>query len=172
MHGEVMDWLRARFRALPDNLHVFEVGSKAINGTARHAAQPGQVRAWWGCDLAPGPGVDYVGPGEEATPPWPADVVVCCEVLEHTPLGPQILANAARQLRPGGTLLVTMATEPRAPHSAVDGGPLRGGEYYANIYPATLAGWLRTAGFTDAVLLTDLARGDLWASARRPGGEG
>jgi hypothetical protein len=167
MHVEVMDWLRARFRELPGDLHVFEIGAKAINGTARQAPAPGQVRAWWGCDLVSGAGVDFVGGGDDAVPPWSADVVVCCEVLEHTPLGQEILANAARQLRPGGALLVTMATEPRAPHSAVDGGPLRQGEYYANVHAATLAGWLRAAGFTEAVLVTDAARGDLWASARR-----
>jgi SAM-dependent methyltransferase len=168
MHREVRDWLAAQFADLPDGLRVFEVGSKAINGSARDAARPGQVAAWWGCDLVSGAGVDFVGPGEEAVPPWPADVAVCCEVGEHTPRLAAIVDNLARQVRPGGVLLLTMATEPRAPHSAVDGGPLRHGEYYRNVEPDVLRAQLLTAGAEAVTLHVDRWRGDLYASARRP----
>ena len=41
-----------------------------------------------------------------------------------------------------------MAGHGRAPHSAVDGGPLRGGEFYRNVTADTLTGWLVDAGFT------------------------
>jgi SAM-dependent methyltransferase len=115
-----------------------------------------------------GAGVDFVGPGEEAVPPWPADVAVCCEVGEHTPRLAEIVANLSRQVRPGGVLLLTMATEPRAPHSAVDGGPLRHGEYYRNVEPDVLRAQLLAAGAEDVRLSVDRWRGDLYARARRP----
>ena len=166
MHREVLDWLGVQFNALGDDLRVFEIGSKAINGTARTAPRAGQVAAWWGCDLASGPGVDYVGPGEEAAPPWPADVVVCCEVLEHTPLLRPILANAVQRLRPGGLVLVTCATEPRRPHSAVDGGPLRHGEYYHNVSPDELRAVMTAAGLEVVDALAYLDRGDLYMAGR------
>ena len=167
MHREVLEWLGLQFDALGDDLHVFEIGSKTINGTARTAPRDGQVADWWGCDLSPGPGVDYVGPGEDAAPPWPADVVVCCEVLEHTPLTGPILANAAQRLRPGGLVLVTCATEPRRPHSAVDGGPLRHGEYYRNVSPDELRAAMTAAGLEVVDALAYLDRGDLYMAGRK-----
>jgi hypothetical protein len=167
MHAQVLDWLARQFDALPGKLHVFEIGSRTINGSARSARHPAQVAAWWGCDLVPGAGVDYVGPGEEACPPWPADVVVCCEVLEHTPLLRPILANAAARLHEGGVLLLTMATEPRAAHSAVDGAGLRHGEYYENVEPDTLAAALAAVGCLVEEEVVDRGRGDLYVRARK-----
>jgi len=167
MHREVLEWLGMQFDALGDDLRVFEIGSRNVNGSARQAPRAGQVAQWWGCDLSPGPGVDYVGPGEDAAPPWPADVVVCCEVLEHTPLTGPILANAAQRLRPGGVLLVTCATEPRRPHSAVDGGPLRHGEYYRNVSADKLREVMTAAGLEVVDALAYLDRGDLYMAGRK-----
>lgn len=167
MHREVLEWLGLQFHDLPDGLHVFEIGSKAINGTARTAPRPGQVAAWWGCDLASGPGVDCVAPGEDAAPPWPADVVVCCEVLEHTPLTVPILANAAARMAEGGVLLVTCATEPRAAHSAVDGAQLRHGEYYQNVAPVVLRAAMEAHGLTVEAEAVHAGRGDLYMRGRK-----
>ena len=167
MHREVLEWLGLQFEALGDDLHVFEIGSRNVNGSARPAARAGQVAEWWGCDLSPGPGVDYVGPGEDAAPPWPADVVVCCEVLEHTPLTGPILVNAVQRLRPGGLVLVTCATEPRRPHSAVDGGPLRHGEYYRNVSPDELRAAMTAAGLEVVDARAYLDRGDLYMAGRK-----
>lgn len=167
MHREVLEWLGMQFDALGDDLRVFEIGSRNVNGSARQAARAGQVAQWWGCDLSPGPGVDYVGPGEDACPPWPADVVVCCEVLEHTPLLQPIIANAAARMAEGGVLLVTCATEPRAPHSAVDGAGLRHGEYYANVAPDRLRVLVERAGLTVVTEQVHAGRGDLYLSATK-----
>ena len=167
MHLEALQFIASQLDPLPNGLHVFEIGSRNVNGSARQAARAGQVAQWWGCDLSPGPGVDYVGPGEDAAPPWPADVVVCCEVLEHTPLTGPILANAAQRLRPGGLVLVTCATEPRRPHSAVDGGPLRHGEFYANVPPDVLRAAMAAAGLEVVDALAYLDRGDLYMSGRK-----
>lgn len=167
MHLEALQFIASQLDPLPSGLRVFEIGSRNVNGSARQAARAGQVAEWWGCDLSPGPGVDYVGPGEDAAPPWPADVVVCCEVLEHTPLTGPILANAAQRLRSGGLVLVTCATEPRRPHSAVDGGPLRHGEYYANVSPETLRAAMTAVGLEVVDALAYLDRGDLYMAGRK-----
>lgn len=168
MHREVLEWLGWQFYDLPDGLRVFEIGSKAINGSARTAPRAGQIAAWWGCDLVSGPGVDFVGPGEDAAPPWPADVVVCCEVLEHTPVTGPILANAAARLASGGVVLVTCATDPRAPHSAADGAGLRQGEYYRNVGPAELRQAMERAGLTVEAEVVHAGRGDLYMRGRKP----
>ena len=99
--------------------------------------------------------------------PAPPEVVLCCEVLEHTAAAEAIVRNAYALLAPGGRLVVTAAAPGRPPHSAVDGGPLRPGEYYRNVPPGELAGWLREAGFTLEALENHPDRGDVYALARK-----
>jgi SAM-dependent methyltransferase len=118
---------------------VLEIGSRNVNGSIRHLFGPDYT----GLDIADGDGVDVVA--DVAT--WETDrrfdVVVCCEVLEHTDA--PVIEAAHRLLRTGGTLILTAAGPGRQEHSAVDGGPLRPGEYYANVDPddlrRQLAGW-------------------------------
>lgn len=122
---------------------VVEVGSLDINGGVRGLWQ---AETYVGVDVVPGPGVDVVADGATYQAPGPVDVAVCCEVLEHTPHGAAIVANLARQLTPGGWLVLTAAGPDRAPHSAVDGGPLRPGEWYRNVTTAELWAYLLLAG--------------------------
>jgi hypothetical protein len=70
-------------------------------------------------------------------------------------------------LAPGGRLVVTAAAPPRAPHSAVDGGPLRPGEHYRNVDPDALGAWLRGVGFVCETLEAHPDRGDVYALARK-----
>ena len=141
---------------------VVELGGRDVNGSIRGL--------FWGSyvsvDLAPGPGVDVVADAATYTPPAPAACVVCCEVLEHAPTAPAIVANAAAMLQPGGLLIVTAAGDGRAPHSAVDGGPLRDGEYYANVTPGDVGGWC--AGLEQVRVWTNRRAGDIYATARKP----
>jgi hypothetical protein len=75
--------------------------------------------------------------------------------------------NAAAILRkPGGRLLGTCATHPRAPHSGIDGGPLRDGEFYRNVSGDELVGWAEDAGLRVLVCEEHLDRGDLYLVAR------
>lgn len=92
-------------------------------------------------------------------------MVVCCEVLEHSPRADQIVRNAIRMLAPGGVLLVTCATDPRAPHSAVDGNALRAGEWYQNVAQDSLRAWLDGM---EVLHLDTLPRGDLQCLAIKP----
>ncbi|MCA1572420.1 MAG: hypothetical protein LC798_19390 [Chloroflexi bacterium] len=78
----------------------------------------------------------------------------------------RIVEAAFAVLRPGGVVILTMACEPRPPHSGVDGGPVYPDEFYKNVDPAELEGWL--SGFKDVTVETHLERGDLYAVARKP----
>jgi hypothetical protein len=104
-------------RTLPPRTKVVEIGSHIINGTIRMAfAVTAPEADYIGIDTEPGNGVDVVAGGEEYTPPWPPDTVVCCEVLEHTPAAEAICWNAHRMLAAGGVFIVTAAAPPRKPH--------------------------------------------------------
>jgi hypothetical protein len=48
-----------------------------------------------------------------------------------------------------------MAAPPRPPHSAIDGGGLRAGEFYRNIHERLLAHWVRSAGWQGFVIDDD-----------------
>ena len=141
---------------------VLDVGGRNVNGTVRDLFP---AAAYTALDIAPGGGVDIVADAADWTPPSTFDAVVCCEVFEHTPRWPEILRTMAAALELGGTAIVTAASLDRTPHSAVDGGPLRDGEYYGNVDPRDLAAAMRAAGFTGKV--TVHPRGDVYATATK-----
>lgn len=158
MHAEAREFV-AQAVAGHTFARVLEFGSRNINGGVRDLFD---CTEYVGLDIAPGPDVDVVGDAAD----WERsgfDAVVCCEVLEHTPDGKAIIA-AARRALVDGLLIVTCATDPREPHSATDGGTLRPGEYYANVSPTDLAGWLGAAGFVTAEITTR-PWGDLYCTA-------
>lgn len=142
MHREVHSWLRfcrgfiegIEGRTALSDFDVVEIGSRDVNGRA--SASFGKVRTWSGIDIAPGPGVDEVADGEA----WLVqhkgegfDIVVSCEVFEHARNWREIVKAAAGAVRQGGWFIMTCATDPRAPHSAVDGAGLKPGEWYGNV---------------------------------------
>jgi hypothetical protein len=141
---------------------VLEIGGRNINGSVRDLFPSA---AYTTLDIAPGDGVDIVADAADRTPTATYDCVVCCEVFEHTPRWPEILHTMAAALDLGGTAIVTAASLDRAPHSAVDGGPLRDGEYYGNVNPHHLAAAMRAAGFTGQVSVHP--RGDVYATATK-----
>jgi SAM-dependent methyltransferase len=149
---------------------VVELGALDFNGSVRDLFP--SARGYTGVDLVAGPGVDVVADAADWRPlphaPAP-DLVVCCEVLEHTPHPEAVVRNAAAMLAPGGRLVVTAAAPHRAPHSAVDGGPLRPGEHYRNVAPDALVGWLTLAGCALEAFEEHPDRGDVYALARKAG---
>jgi SAM-dependent methyltransferase len=144
---------------------VVELGARDFNGSVRDLFP--SARGYTGVDLVAGPGVDVVADAADWRPEQPPDLVVCCEVLEHTPRPEAVVRNAAAMLAPGGRLVVTAAAPPRAPHSAADGGPLRPGEHYRNVDRDELGAWLRGAGFVCEALEDHPDRGDVYALARK-----
>jgi len=152
------------------SLVILEFGSRNVNGTVRDLFPD---HAYWGIDISDGPGVDQVADAATFLLPegFFADIVICCETLEHTPLAFEIVSNAYKNLSPGGFFVVTCATDPRKPHSAKDGGRLRRREYYGNILPQALKGSAILAGFNiEDLQIRDLPGhgGDLYMTAYKP----
>jgi hypothetical protein len=160
MHAEALAFCNRYASA--DPVRVVEFGARDINGTAR-TLWPNAY--WWGIDICDGQLVDEIA--DAAT--WtgePADLVICTEVLEHAEGWRDIVANMAANTRPGGKVLITAAGPHRQPHSAVDGGELRPGEYYANINPVVLAAELKAAGLTGIEVFDTGV--DVYAAAVKP----
>jgi SAM-dependent methyltransferase len=142
---------------------VLELGGLNINGSVRPYF-PGA--RYVSVDIVDGPGVDVVADATTYRPDERFDAVVCCEVLEHAEDADGFVATAWGALKPGGLFIITCACPPRAPHSAVDGGPLRPGEFYRNVPEDMLASWL--VGWKDAEIECHEDRGDIYAVARKP----
>jgi hypothetical protein len=166
MHVQAYAFAARVVAALPDLDHVLEVGSRDVNGSIRELL-PWRASSYIGVDIAPGPCVDVVADGATFVPSEAPDLVVCMETLEHAEQAAAIVRNAAAMLlrKPGGRLLVTCATEPRAPHSGVDGGPLQAGEFYRNVQPDELVEWATDAGLHVLEREVHLERGDLYLVA-------
>lgn len=70
-----------------------------------------------GLDLLPGDGVDIVCPAQEYNAPSNTfDTIISCECFEHNPYYKETMVNAYRMLKPGGLMLLTMATTGRPEH--------------------------------------------------------
>jgi predicted methyltransferase len=168
MHEEAFRFVAGVAMRLESRVSVVELGSRTVggqwpySGSVRHLF-PGA--SYVGVDAVDGPNVDVVN-NEAAWQPEPflaVDTVVCTETLEHTPEADKICRNAWSLLQPGGVFVVTAAGVGRAPHSAVDGGPLRDGEFYHNVNREELHAWLAPFGFS--LIDTFSAIGDIYAVA-------
>jgi SAM-dependent methyltransferase len=174
MHEGAFKFIESTVAQLDPRHSVIELGSRTVAGDWPYSGpvRPlfGDVDSYVGVDIAPGPNVDVVADAAI----WPfyvftdVDTVVCCETLEHTPVAEAICANAHRLLKVGGVFLLTAAGEGRAPHSAVDGGPLRAVdsdgmlEFYRNVSRDDLRRWLRDFG---VVLIDTDTPGDIYGLA-------
>jgi hypothetical protein len=159
MHQQAYEFIAARALDLGRVSFVLEVGARNINGSVRTLFDAAR---YVGIDVMPGPGVDVVASGAEYVPDASPDVIVCCEVLEHTAAASAIVAHALSLLPAGGVLLLTAAGPERAPHSAIDGGALRGNEHYRNIRVEDLEAWLPEG---DRSIVHDPIAGDVYARA-------
>ena len=162
MHVQCFDWVAAQLVDVRPRA-VLEIGSLDINGSVR-ALFGGDV-TYHGIDVVDGPGVDEVADAAAWRADRTYDVVVSTEVLEHAPRWDRIITNAWDAVEPGGRLLLTCATDPRAPHSAVDGLDVRPEEHYRNLPPgdvrALAAGWAADR----LVIEAHQGRGDLYVRA-------
>lgn len=164
MHAEARDFVARTMGERPWG-RVVEFGSRYINGRVRDLIDAAEYH---GIDQVAGQDVDEVANVRRWRTRRKADAVVCCEVLEHAAVADQIVASAALALKKGGLLVITCATDPREPHSGADGGPVRDGEYYANVDPRDLGRWLEESGLVTEAVEIYLGRGDLYVAARRP----
>ena len=163
MHAEAYAFVQEAVAEFGPFKRVAEFGSRDINGSVRPLFGEAE---YIGIDSHEGRGVDLVQDAATWEPSKKVDCVVCCEVFEHTPDWRDLVESAAGALRKGGVLILTMAGPGRSPHSAVDGGPIRPGEHYANIKPDELTAALK-GRFSD-VRIDELGT-DLRATARARG---
>jgi SAM-dependent methyltransferase len=119
MHASVMAFVRevVEKHGLRDT-RVLEIGSLNVNGSVRpifgetkwDERLPYQEQRYVGIDIRDGPAVDVVmrarDIGERFPAEW-ADVVVCCEMLEHDDDPLETMRQIAHVLRKGGRLIVT-----------------------------------------------------------------
>ena len=147
--------------ATNDPVTVIEIGSRDINGSVRSHFP---AASWTGLDLHAGPGVDVVCDASDWAPVERAQLVICCEVLEHCEKWRGLIHAAWRFLKPGGLLLVTCAGIGRDSHSAVDGGQLRPHEWYANLTPAAIANCLEGSGFSIRIVESNQHWHDVYAA--------
>lgn len=160
MHDTVMEYLEPWSHRLCYVEEIIDIGGRDINGTPQELWPNAK---WTVVDLYPGPGVDVVGDFREYVHPHPVDLIICTEVFEHTPVWPDLIEAARKNLTPHGILLLTMATGRRKPHSAIDGNPIRPNEYYANVEPLILQHQLQRH-FTHVEI--DVKKDDLRAYAQ------
>jgi SAM-dependent methyltransferase len=146
-------------------LAVLEIGSLDVNGGVRDLFD--EVVHYHGVDVVDGPGVDEVADAAEWRATRTYDVVVSTEVLEHAPRWRDVITNAWDALAPGGRLIVTCATDPRPPHSAVDGWDLRPGEWYGNVPSEDVIELVRRFAPAAWQLETARDRGDLFLRVDR-----
>lgn len=160
MHPEVLGWV-SRWRT-SEPITVLDIGGQDMNGSCRRLFP----RADYTClDLVDGRGVDVVADAATWIPDRAYDLVLCCEVFEHTPEWAAMCRTAFAACRPGGVLVVTCAGPGRASHSGRAATEIQPGEYYKNLDVAGLRGGLESAGFAEVhVQQVGL---DLQASARR-----
>ena len=135
MHSQVLHWVGTSLNEwglARHGLRVLEFGSLDINGSVRSIIEPISAQ-YVGVDMQSGPGVDVISDAASYRTSDRFDVVVCCEVFEHTPQWRQIIDNSYDHLVNGGLFVATMAGEGRRPHSAIDEQDIRDWEYYANV---------------------------------------
>jgi SAM-dependent methyltransferase len=163
MHAEAYEFVRRAVERTGPFGQVLEIGGRDINGTVRPLFGDAEYVS---LDLVEGPGVDVVADAAtwDPGPRW-FDCVVCCEVLEHASDAAALVARARTWLRPGGALIMTCASDPRAPHSAVDGWELRDGEHYANVSEEDMLAW--SEGYSRVTIEHDAGHGDLYAVCLR-----
>lgn len=162
MHVEALAYVAVQAHQHGPFGRVLDLGGRDINGSPRPLFGGAEYVA---VDMVGGPGVDVVGDARFYQADRPFDVVLCLEVLEHVGDPWAFLESAWANLRPGGRLIATMACNPRAPHSAFDGGQVRDGEFYENVREDDLAKWL--GRWDDVQIEIHDDRGDLYVSAVR-----
>lgn len=164
MHVEAYEWVH-KF-AHDRSVEAVEFGARDINGSIQPLF-PNAV--WTGVDIADGPRVDVVADASTYDHPKPVDLIVCCEVFEHTPVWREIVSNSFRLLASGGEAIFTCAGRGRPVHSAVDGlFELKPGEYYANVEEGEMWRVMELVGFTDIEISYIANPGDVRAYGRKP----
>ena len=144
MHAEAFQFI-SRY-ATDGPVTVLDIGGRNINGSALEHFPRADATV---LDVAPGDGVHIVADAASWEPDRAYDIIVCAEVFEHTESVAAICATALAAAKRGGHFIVTCAGPGRLPHSGVDGGGVRPGEFYRNVEPGFLRKAMLVAGWVD-----------------------
>lgn len=116
-----MLYVKANFPEYFLNKSVLEIGSLDINGSVRTLFKNCN---YLGVDLETGPGVDYVGQGQELTfPSNYYDTVISTECFEHNPFWIETFTNMIRMCKHSGLIIMTCATTGRPEHGTTRTSP-------------------------------------------------
>lgn len=159
MHSEALAFVARTARQLGPFRSVVDLGGLNVNGSLRNLFSGAHYVS---VDIRHGRDVDIVADAATWMPDLAYELALCTEVLEHTPKWRDILDTMATA---APLAIITAACHPRAPHSGHDGGPLRQGEYYANVDPELLFKELES--HFDSVEVTTHPRGDVYAVASK-----
>lgn len=165
MHAEAWQFLSkaAGYVNARPGMDVLEFGAHDVNGSPR-ALFP--HTRYVGVDPWPGEGVNLVGRAQDFDGSEEFDVVITAEAMEHDPDARGQIDAAWRALKPGGYLILTAASEPRAPHRCDGFQGEMNGEYYGNIDIIELIGWLKD--WQVIMVQHDKQHGDVYALAAKP----
>lgn len=161
MHHQCFEFVAARLPEITPEMSVIEFGSRDVNGNVRSLL--GECH-YTGVDIVDGPNVDVVCDAAEYL--GKADLILCLETLEHAPNYMDIIGNIVESLEEGGRAIITCATTGRGEHSAIDGGPLREGEFYHNVTIDEVEQAVNEAGGHVYLKEIDISVGDLRAEIR------
>ena len=165
MHPAAFEYVCRVVQSLPPLYSVVEFGSRVVNGTVREIFTDAKV--YLGIDIEAGPGVDIVADAADWKADEPVDCVVCCEVLEHSERWPEVVGSSYRALKPGGVLILTCASEKRAPHG-VSGDLIREGEHYQGLEIINLTNWILTIDFSVVLIDPNSPPEDIYTLALKP----
>ena len=167
MHPEarrfISDQVTLRYRCVA-GLRVLEIGSRDVNGSIRNLF-PGTE--YVGIDCVAGKAVDEVIDAKDYTAPEPFDVAITMEAMEHCPAPGVIIDCAARNLKPGGILMATLAAPDRVPHGIDGERPPAPGQWYSNVEVLDVIAYLAIAGLKLCDLEYHRERGDLYFVAAK-----
>lgn len=147
MHVESRAWVENCEAVFGPHRRILDVGGRDVNGSNRASFL--DYDEFVSVDRLAGPGVDVVAdviPWTEGHPPW-FDLVLISNVIEHERRWRRVIAAARTVLIPGGLLVVAGPGPEFTRHSAIDGGPVRSGEWYEAPTRRKLDNALRRAGF-------------------------
>lgn len=153
-------------------LRCLDVGGADVNGSARRIVDSAthRLNLWTGLDIEPGPGVDIVADARKPVTESELgyyDLVLCTEVFEHVQDWSSIVISIFDWLKPGGTALMTCASDGRRPHGARGAMDPAAGEWYHNVPPLQLCNALELAQFSDWQSKYQAIPGDVYAWARK-----
>jgi len=137
--NEFVSLVKQYFPEFFSDKKVLEIGSLDLNGGVR--AFFADNCSYTGADLEIGPGVDIAVPGQLISfPSVSFDVTISCECFEHNPYWLETFINMLRMTKPGGLVIVTVASYGRPEHGTSASTPKsspftvnQGWEYYCNL---------------------------------------